>query len=67
MLCMATGKLEMTYPPTIPENLPPSLRDFLTKYVCRSRAVRQRKKLWIRIFSLRKELLVCILKMLFCY
>ena len=31
LLCMAVGKLEISYPPSIPEHLPPTLRDFLAK------------------------------------
>ena len=31
LLCMGVGKLEISYPPSIPEHLPPTLRDFLAK------------------------------------
>ena len=31
LLCLAVGKLEVNYPPSIPDHLPPSLRDFLAK------------------------------------
>ena len=30
-MCMAVGKLDISYPPSIPEHLPPTLRDFLSK------------------------------------
>ena len=33
LLCMAVGKLDISYPPSIPEHLPPTLRAFLAKYV----------------------------------
>ena len=29
LLCMAVGKLDISYPPSIPEHLPPTLKDFL--------------------------------------